>query len=116
MMLLIFAGVGGLFFITILIFIVRKCRKSDKPTRFDNRAPAPFMTPSPISGPTLVSSSTGIQMSNMPSQTQYHARPVPPPSFPGSLPLGWVQAKTPEGATYYYNQNTGASQWDPPRI
>ncbi|KAF3556841.1 hypothetical protein F2Q69_00017804 [Brassica cretica] len=32
-----------------------------------------------------------------------------------TLPLGWVDAKDPAtGATYYYNQHTGATQWERP--
>ncbi|CAH8371524.1 unnamed protein product [Eruca vesicaria subsp. sativa] len=40
------------------------------------------------------------------------------PPFPtnaSTLPLGWVDAKDPaSGATYYYNQHTGATQWERP--
>lgn len=32
-----------------------------------------------------------------------------------SLPPGWIEAKDPEnGASFYYNQSTGTSQWDRP--
>ncbi|KAH7833763.1 hypothetical protein Vadar_009455 [Vaccinium darrowii] len=33
----------------------------------------------------------------------------------GKLPLGWVEAKDPtSGAPYYYNENSGKSQWERP--
>ncbi|KAJ7976527.1 Polyglutamine-binding protein 1 [Quillaja saponaria] len=36
--------------------------------------------------------------------------------YNGKLPLGWVEAKDPaSGASYYYNESTGKSQWDRPR-
>lgn len=34
---------------------------------------------------------------------------------PAKLPTGWVEAKDPaSGASYYYNENTGMSQWERP--
>ncbi|KAL9240042.1 hypothetical protein vseg_014305 [Gypsophila vaccaria] len=33
----------------------------------------------------------------------------------GNLPFGWVEAKDPEtGVSYYYNENSGKSQWERP--
>ncbi|XP_057972051.1 uncharacterized protein LOC131160408 [Malania oleifera] len=35
----------------------------------------------------------------------------------GKLPIGWVEAKDPaSGALYYYNENTGKSQWEKPAM
>lgn len=40
---------------------------------------------------------------------------VPFQTNASTLPLGWVEAKDPAtGATYYYNQHTGATQWERP--
>ncbi|CAN7062860.1 unnamed protein product [Brassica rapa subsp. trilocularis] len=40
---------------------------------------------------------------------------VPFQTNANTLPLGWVDAKDPAtGATYYYNQHTGATQWERP--
>ncbi|KAJ0259413.1 Uncharacterized protein HA466_0057720 [Hirschfeldia incana] len=39
----------------------------------------------------------------------------PFPTNASTLPLGWVDVKDPTtGATYYYNQHTGATQWERP--
>jgi len=32
-----------------------------------------------------------------------------------ALPAGWISGTDPSGATYYYNENTGQSQWEPPQ-
>jgi hypothetical protein len=32
----------------------------------------------------------------------------------GGLPAGWIEGKTDEGYTYYYNSATGTTQWDRP--
>ncbi|KAL5289474.1 YAP1 family protein [Megaselia abdita] len=34
----------------------------------------------------------------------------------GELPMGWEQAKTPDGQVYYINHNTKTTQWEDPRI
>lgn len=32
-----------------------------------------------------------------------------------ALPGGWIAGVDPSGATYYFNEHTGQSQWDPPQ-
>ena len=40
--------------------------------------------------------------------------PAPPAVMPrGSLPPGWHAIESDQGR-YYYNENTGVSQWEPP--
>ena len=39
---------------------------------------------------------------------------VPPPPPKQTLPTGWKETKDGDGDTYYFNQGTGATQWDHP--
>lgn len=53
-------------------------------------------------------------------QQQPHQVPVattytaPPVKAAPSLPPGWAEHKTDEGVSYWYNSNTGVSQWEKP--
>ena len=38
------------------------------------------------------------------------------PCIPPALPPGWVEAEDEEGKTFYYNEESGASQWEPPPV
>jgi len=43
------------------------------------------------------------------------AAPAPLSSTSNSgLPFGWEAIEGADGATYYYNSNTGETAWDPP--
>jgi len=42
------------------------------------------------------------------------AMPPPPPGAFGDLKPGWREIISDDGETYYFNEDTGESQWDPP--
>ena len=64
------------------------------------------------------------QQSQEGHQSQHHVKhhspqfePTPDPSADPSLPPGWVALQDPSsGQTYYANQGTGESSWDPPQM
>lgn len=64
------------------------------------------------------------QQSQEGHQTQHHVQqqspqfePTPDPGVNPSLPPGWVVLQDPSsGQTYYANQSTGESSWDPPQM
>ena len=48
------------------------------------------------------------------AEIMHNRRPAPPAAMPrGSLPPGWHAIESDQGR-YYYNEETGASQWEPP--
>jgi protein transport protein SEC31 len=61
---------------------------------------------------------------NHEGQSQHHVQqpspqfePTPDPGVDPSLPPGWVALQDPSsGQTYYANQSTGESSWDPPQM
>ena len=42
------------------------------------------------------------------------SKKVPPPPPKLTLPTGWKETKDGDGDTYYFNEGTGATQWDHP--
>mmetsp|Transcript_26972 Transcript_26972/g.63631 ORF Transcript_26972/g.63631 Transcript_26972/m.63631 type:complete len:589 (-) Transcript_26972:1010-2776(-) len=42
--------------------------------------------------------------------------PPPPPPVAGPLPAGWQELRDAQGKVYYYNHNTGATQWERPPV
>ena len=51
-------------------------------------------------------------------QSQFYGRGVPPYQAPVSVPApvvsAWKAATSPDGQVYYYNEQTGATQWNKP--
>ena len=41
-------------------------------------------------------------------------QPPPPAAAPAAIDSGWKSTTTPDGQTYYWNERTGATQWEKP--
>ncbi|KAL7578199.1 hypothetical protein ACA910_012628 [Epithemia clementina (nom. ined.)] len=60
----------------------------------------------------------GQAMAQQPPQPQYggypQQQPLPPAPAPAAMDTGWKSTTTADGQTYYWNERTGATQWEKP--
>jgi len=84
----------------------------ENPFRAQASAPQASASQSSAPQPLQVQPGAAVEEEENPFRSESGA-PFPP-AAPDSLPSGWAVATAPDGSTYYYNESTRETRWDPP--